>query len=225
MRICNKCKRELDINCFKPKKTTKDGIDNICIECNLNRRREYDKNKGYKRKREKYHTEPETRKRVLKSCKKSAKKRKKQIKQYLKEYYQENKEQLTEKVKIYREKNRDKLNAWMREYYKDPSKRIARSMYNRVRVAIFTQLAEKSQKTADLCGCTWEELVKHLESQFRDGMSWGNYGLGYGKWSIDHIKPCNLFDLTNPEEQAECFHYTNLQPLWSSENSSKRDNY
>jgi hypothetical protein len=225
MRTCNKCKRELELYCFKPKKTTKDGIDNICIECNLKRRREYDKKKGYKRKKEKYHNEPETRKRVLESCKESQKKRKTQIKQYQKEYYQKNKEYLIKEVKKYRIKNRDKLNAWMRKYYKNPSKRIARAMYNRIRIAIFTQLAEKTQKTTNLCGCSWEELVLYLESQFKEGMSWENYGVGQNKWSIDHIKPCNLFDLTNPEEQSECFHYNNLQPLWSSINSSKRDKY
>ena len=48
-------------------------------------------------------------------------------------------------------------------------------------------------------------------------MSWNNYG----KWHVDHIRPCIDFDLSKPEEQQKCFHYTNLQPLWAEENMRK----
>ena len=48
-------------------------------------------------------------------------------------------------------------------------------------------------------------------------MAWSNYG----KWHIDHIEPCANFDLSIPEEQTACFHYTNLQPLWAEENLKK----
>lgn len=50
-------------------------------------------------------------------------------------------------------------------------------------------------------------------------MTWENYGV-HG-WHIDHIRPCKSFDLTDPEQQKECFHYTNLQPLWWWENLEK----
>ena len=43
----------------------------------------------------------------------------------------------------------------------------------------------------------------------------------YGLWHVDHIKPCFSFDLTDPEQQKICFHYTNLQPLWALENIKK----
>lgn len=32
------------------------------------------------------------------------------------------------------------------------------------------------------------------------------------------IRPCNSFDLTKPEDQLKCFHFTNLQPLWAKDN-------
>lgn len=47
----------------------------------------------------------------------------------------------------------------------------------------------------------------------------------YGEWHIDHIKPISKFDLNDENEQKKCFHYTNLQPLWASENIKKSDKY
>ena len=73
----------------------------------------------------------------------------------------------------------------------------------------------------DLVGCTLAELCTHLETQFVDGMSWDNRK----DWHIDHIRPCGSFDLTDPEQQAQCFHYTNLQPLWARDNLEKSDAY
>ena len=52
-------------------------------------------------------------------------------------------------------------------------------------------------------------------------MTWENHG----EWHIDHIKPCASFNLLNEDEQKKCFHYTNLQPLWASENLSKGCKY
>jgi len=52
-------------------------------------------------------------------------------------------------------------------------------------------------------------------------MTWENHG--FDGWHVDHIKPCTSFDLTDLEQQKQCFHYTNLQPLWKKENFEKRD--
>jgi hypothetical protein len=80
---------------------------------------------------------------------------------------------------------------------------------------------QKEETTIELLGCTASECVLWLESLFLEGMSWNNYGKGEGKWNIDHIKPCAYFDLTKKEQRIECFHYTNLQPLWDKENLLK----
>ena len=53
-------------------------------------------------------------------------------------------------------------------------------------------------------------------------MNWDNYGI---VWEIDHIKPCDSFDLTNDEQQKQCFHYKNTRPLLISENRSKGSKY
>ncbi len=79
----------------------------------------------------------------------------------------------------------------------------------------------KASKTMALIGCETGVLIQHLESLWKEDMSWGNYGYGQGKWVIDHIKPCCSFDLSKEEEQRECFNYKNMQPLWWKENLQK----
>ena len=92
----------------------------------------------------------------------------------------------------------------------------------RRRVLLALQGKNKSEKTMILLGIpNVEFLKKHIESTFKPGMSWEKRHLIH----IDHIIPCSLFDLSKPEEQAKCFHYTNLQALWAHENLSKSDKY
>lgn len=90
---------------------------------------------------------------------------------------------------------------------------------NNLRTRIWWTLknSSKSKRTMDLLGCTINELKQHLEDQFQPEMTWNNYG----KWHIDHIKPCSLFDMTKESEQKKCFNYKNLQPLWAEDNLKK----
>ena len=86
------------------------------------------------------------------------------------------------------------------------------------RILLALKGKSKSADTITLLGVSnIEFLWAYLEKQFKSGMTRENHGL----WHVDHIIPCSSFDLTKPEEQAKCFHYTNLQPLWASENLSK----
>lgn len=105
------------------------------------------------------------------------------------------------------------------KYHNDEHYKLARLLRTRVRKAI--QGNHKTKPTLELLGCSLENLKEHLEKQFNDGMSWNNFG----EWHIDHIKPCASFDLTDPKQQKECFHYTNLQPLWAEDNLKKGTSY
>lgn len=79
------------------------------------------------------------------------------------------------------------------------------------------QFARKSARTFDLIGCSPSELRTHIERLFLPGMSWANRNL----WHVDHKRPLALFDLTDPAQQREAFHFSNLQPLWAKDNQSK----
>jgi len=69
-----------------------------------------------------------------------------------------------------------------------------------------------------------EDARLHIEGKFKDGMTWDNWGRGWGcrrEWHLDHIKPLASFDLTDPEQMAVACHYSNLQPLWAKDNLVK----
>jgi hypothetical protein len=77
----------------------------------------------------------------------------------------------------------------------------------------------KAFHTFELIGCTIEQLKQQFELQFKPGMSWKNHSRN--GWHIGHIRDCCSFDLTDPEQQRQCFHYTNLEPQWAGDNLSK----
>lgn len=81
--------------------------------------------------------------------------------------------------------------------------------------------AKKSKSALRLLGCSLASFKLYIESKFESGMSWKNHGRGEGKWHIDHEMPCAIFDLTKPEHQRRCFHFSNLQPMWGTENLRK----
>lgn len=68
-------------------------------------------------------------------------------------------------------------------------------------------------------GCSLSEFKIYIESKWKPGMNWNNYGL-HG-WHIDHIIPLSKVDLTDSEKFRQVCHFTNLQPLWSNENLAK----
>lgn len=110
---------------------------------------------------------------------------------------------------------------WRREKCQtDPLAAIENRMRGRVYHALrahFRGSAKGSPNTIALVGCTMQELAAYLEAQFLPGMTWDNRR----DWHIDHKRPCASFDLSDPIQQRECFHYSNLQPLWAAENFSK----
>lgn len=131
-------------------------------------------------------------------------------------YYQQHKKENSLKCKEYSKIHRKQLNRYLRTWKKEYPESI---LIDRLRKRIWDAIKNnyKSAHTLELLGCSIESLRIHLQKQFTKGMSWSNYG----KWHIDHIKPCASFDLFKPKEQRKCFNYTNLQPLWAEDNLRK----
>ena len=138
--------------------------------------------------------------------------------------YARDRDKILVKNREYKKNNRAKFNKYnMERYYNDLSFNVETKLRRRVRVGIANGGGRKTNKTVELLGCSFEEAKEHICSQFQDGMTWE--GIISGDIEIDHIIPCAFFDLTNPEEQKECFNYKNLRPLWKKENNSKLDYY
>jgi hypothetical protein len=74
---------------------------------------------------------------------------------------------------------------------------------------------KKNSHTTTLLGIEYDLLKVYIEKQFKNGMTWENYG----EWHIDHWMP--LASAKTEQELLNLFHYTNLQPLWAKENISK----
>jgi hypothetical protein len=152
-------------------------------------------------------------------------------------YYAEHREKILEYNRKWREAHQEEMRQYYIEYYRSNKKQIRSRFYRRydndigfqISMTLRIRLAnavtngrgKKSANTMELVGCTLPELMAYLGARFKPGMTWENHG----KWHIDHIRPCASFDLADPEQQRECFHYANLQPLWGSENLSKGAKY
>lgn len=75
----------------------------------------------------------------------------------------------------------------------------------------------KQERTVDLLGCSFLVAKLYLEAKFQLKWNWKNNGK---LWALDHIIPMAVFRpflRTNPDFARMASHYTNLQPLWSTD--------
>ena len=171
------------------------------------------------KKRNKKHRES-NREYHLARCKKWREENKAESQKKNRERYHDNKEIYRVKHQEWLKNNRNHVNAYNRKRRRNNLQhRVSENLRAGFKQALAAQLKSSFTSNASfkLLGCSFEKLKVHLEKGFKDGMSWGNYG----DWHIDHIKPLCMHDLSSEKEQADACHYTNLQPLWASENTSK----
>jgi len=73
-----------------------------------------------------------------------------------------------------------------------------------------------------LVGYTLDELKQHIEKQFTEGMSWGEFNKG--NIHIDHIIPIKAFNFKSADDMdfRRCWALSNLQPLWKRDNLTKQ---
>lgn len=146
-------------------------------------------------------------------------------------HYRENCELITEKRAIWRKKNREQIKQRAMESGRMQASRAWRKKWrqqNRLRCALESRIRralktfKKSASTAELIGCSLDDLREHLQLRFVAPMQWNNHG---PVWHIDHIIPCVAFDLSSEDEQRKCFHYSNLQPLLAVDNLRKNSRH
>jgi len=209
MKICSRCKRELDESMFYKRSNRVNQYSSLCKEC----KKIYDDNNKDRRKLlYKKPTKEEYRIIYYKKREIILEQRKKRFEENKEKYHLMNKKwRNTPEGKEY------KREAGRNSYKNNTNERIRHNIRQRVKSALRAKNSRKCNKLYDLMGCDIKYLKSYLESLFKEGMSWENYG----EWHIDHITPCASFDLTILDNQKKCFHYTNLQPLWAFDNLSK----
>ena len=218
-KICSKCGTEKELCEFYFRKD-RNSYETSCKKCKLenskkNWKKQLQKNPNYDKERRKNRV----------------KNKPNEIKKYQKERYQKNKfywaqyrENKIEKIKkysqYYYQKNKKRLNDYTNDWRKNKNKNdLLFRLMNSSRSALNRFLKGKKNTSFEIIGCTPQELKIHLENKFLDGMNWLNYGK-YG-WHIDHIIP--LSSAKNEEDLYKLFHYTNLQPLWATDNLKKKN--
>jgi len=206
MQICSQCNVEKCEDEYYKDKRRPSGLWCTCKQCVSIRRKE-----KYRDNRKKHQTEN----------KQNYIRNKEKRLEYCKKYYRENKDKVKASVKRYYSENKELCNKRKNKYRQlrsksDPMYRMKRNISRQF--SLFLK-GTKTQSTWKYVNYTLEELKLHLESQFRKGMSWDNYGRG--GWHIDHIKPKCRFDHTDPTQISECWALSNLQPLWERENLIK----
>ena len=138
------------------------------------------------------------------------------------EYQKANRKKLQEKANEWKSANRELVRAQKRRRHvkkkADPVYLMAGRVRARMHMALREKGFSKESTTAKMLGCSWKQFTKHIESQFANGMGWGNRS----EWQLDHILPLSC--ATTIEGLEKLSHYKNIRPLWAAENLLKSDN-
>lgn len=181
---------------------------------------------------------------IAEKTKESIKKNPVKFKNRQKIYVENNKIKVSKTQKLYRDKNKDRLKIYRIEYSNknrdkisernklnrasinssrlkrvnsDPLFKLSNTLRSRINCFIKSFGTSKKTTTKQLIGAEFSVVKKHIERQFKDGMTWNNHGIK--GWHIDHVIP--LSSAKTEDELLILFHYTNLQPLWSKDNFEK----
>ena len=243
---CIICDEVKDLFFFFKRSKKKDGFDNRCKICvskiseksyfkhksarNLKHKEWLFKNKEYCKEYNKDY------------CLKNLDQIKIKRKNYKRLYYEKNKQYVINKCKDYYYKNRHRIRQRVKNYYFQNRNKIIRNQLEyvknrlknnirfklglnlRARIRFAIKNNSKKGSSINLLGCSVENFKKYIESLWKPGMSWNNWGNSKGKWQIDHVIPCMAFNLINSEEQKRCFNYKNQQPIWYEDHLLKTAN-
>ena len=226
MKKCNKCYLTKELNQYSKNKNGHDGLHVWCKEC-MKKNRER-KKEQYASNRKKNEASPEARLRLKQRRKKSYTKNREKNLQRSKDYYILNKEKIEKRESdpFKKARRRQSMSSYVnKRRHTDPIFKLIHNARCYVNKILKRTGIKKDKRTYELISLSGEAFLLYLESKFQPGMTRENQGNGKGKWHVDHIKPIAAFDKTDPNWIYDAFHYTNLQPLWSTDNLNKSSNF
>jgi hypothetical protein len=192
---CTRCKQKKLINEFPERGKGSGKINRMCRKCLSEISKQWGKNN------------PEKRKEIEKK------------------YKSTHKEKVKKRLDKWRSLRRDRIREIGRKVNKKRNSTVKGKMINAFRVNIWKSLKgnKSGRKWEELVGFSVDQLKKHIEKQFKEGMTWENYGR-YG-WHIDHIIPISAFNFKTADDIdfKKCWDLKNLRPLWWRENICKKD--
>ncbi|MBR5227554.1 MAG: hypothetical protein IKV94_02845 [Clostridia bacterium] len=217
-KICKKCGIEKTIDDFNKSfnsKYNKYYIRCECKECQKkysrnNTKRYYQTEQGKQKKKEYLEKNREI---ILKRARDRTAK-----------YRESHKEEIHAKNKIYRLKNKEQINKYFNDKYKnDCEHRFKCTIRTMIRMSFKRKGKTKSKHIEEILGCDVEFLMSYLtktyENNYNEKWNWNLLKTVH----IDHKKPLKYAN--SEEEIKKLCHYTNLQLLKIEDNLRKQAKY
>jgi hypothetical protein len=182
-RIC-KIDKPLNSEFFYKRKDSKKGFRSNCIECSKKSFAKY-----YKQNQESL---------LIKKA----------------NYYVENRHDIRIKQNKYYHSNKTEFALRKkRQYHDDINAKIRKNISNSFRRILNNQTLEKTSSVFQYIGCSFNDLISHLESTKKSEH--------VSSFHIDHIIPCSLYDHSDENEIKKCWNWKNLRYLDANENMHK----
>lgn len=219
MKKCTKCNEIKPKSEFGNHKNTKDRLQCHCKSCIKLNSKMFNKNnpnwsKNHYLSRQSYYKN---------KASERYRNNKEEISFKQSEYYFKNKTRIQECYREWVSINKDKINSYNKERRSsNPSIKLANVLRSKLSTNIKRVNSLKDKTSLNIVGMdSWEEFKIYIESQFEEGMNWDNYGIGANNttWHIDHKIP--ISSAKTLEEVKKLNHYSNLRPMWGSDNIRK----
>ena len=135
------------------------------------------------------------------------------------EYKKANSEKVALNTAIWKAEHKDEVTTYNKQYEIERKNTDFEFKVLKLIRARFAIYYKGSRNAKDIISCTPPDLVEWFRSNFTEEMTWQNHGK---LWHIDHVIPCEHFDLTNEDEHLLCFHWQNMRPLLAKRNIGRK---
>jgi hypothetical protein len=218
-KLCTVCNHIKDISFFSNDKYKKDGKRPECKSCKANRDKKYKEANINKIKQNSVEYYNNNKETIKQRVKIWCEENKEKSKETKAKYYQDNKEKIDLAKKEWHEKNKDKMKIWINTYMKN---RYHSNFDYRIKSIM-------NKRIRDYIRLKTKPTLEFLGCSIEDFKKWIEYQFNEhmnwdnmgSYWSFDHVKPCNSFDFSDQQQILDCYNWTNLRPLKAIENSSK----